>query len=79
MAQMKRSIENAHAELDKCALIRKRDVTHQGLGPRIKAVVARSNRQEDKIKMLREALESIPVEFDSAYWTYRKNILEKTK
>ena len=39
----KRSVENAHIELDKSGVIGSRDKTHQGLGPRIKCLVARTN------------------------------------
>lgn len=39
----RRSVENAHAELDKSGIIGTRDKTHQGLGPRIKCLVARTN------------------------------------
>lgn len=46
----KRSVENAHEELDKSELLRPRSVTHQGLTPRIASLRSRS---EDQITILR--------------------------
>lgn len=66
----KRAVTNAHRYMDDSSVIKSRDVTHQGLTPRVRSILARLAATESARKRAVEALSKILAECDDCTMSY---------